>query len=160
MVIVGMGFLSGLWLGICKSSPSVHNFFIELTMKCRWNHKLLNTLKDGLSWKMIRGSSDVYIKTLLKTYPPERILLRTPVRAVGNDGHGVWIQTDTWKEYFDNVILTTSAPIALDLIRGGATKAELEILGAFRTAPNVVVLHTDESVCSPPQTLCRIWLIY
>ena len=58
------------------------------------------------------------------------------------------MQSDTSREYFDNIILTASAPVSLNLIRESATKDELEILNSFKTAPNVIVLHTDESVCS------------
>jgi len=120
-----------------------------MLMKCRWNHKLLNSVKSGLEWVMIKGTSDVYIRTVLKHYPPANIHLSTSVRAVDNDECGVWVRTDRGKEHFDHVILTTSAPISLNMIRESATREEVQILGSFKTAPNTIVMHTDESVSWP-----------
>ena len=95
---------------------------------------------------MIKGSSSTYINTLVRCYPPTEIHTSTPVRSVGEDKNGLWLKTQSGKDYFDHIILTTSAEDALAIIGSSAHKEELNILGSFKTNRNTVVLHSDISV--------------
>jgi predicted NAD/FAD-binding protein len=78
------------------------------------------------------------------------------VQLVERDDSGVRIVTQGQAERFDRVIFATHAPQALALLRN-PTPQEQEILGAFRTQPNKVVLHTDASVLPSHKLAWSAW---
>jgi predicted NAD/FAD-binding protein len=96
---------------------------------------------------MIKGSSSAYIDAVMRCYPPHDLQIDTPVHAIGKDAHGLWLKTTAGKNYFDNIIIATSAVQALKLLGDNATQQEEDILGSFETTSNIVALHTDTSVC-------------
>jgi predicted NAD/FAD-binding protein len=95
---------------------------------------------------MIKGSSSTYINALVRCYPPSEIHTSTPVHSIGEDKNGLWLKTRSDKDYFDHIILTTSAEDALAILGNGASPEELNILGSLKTNKNIVVLHSDISV--------------
>lgn len=96
----------------------------------------------------------MYINALVRCYPPSEIHTSTLVHFVREDKSGLWLKTLSGKEYFDHIILTTSAKDALAILGSHAGQEELSILGSFKTNRNIVVLHSDISV------LHRFSLIY
>jgi predicted NAD/FAD-binding protein len=96
----------------------------------------------------------MYINALVRYYPPSEIHTSTPVHSVGEDKSGLWLKTPSGKDYFDHIILTTSAEDALAILGSRAGQEELSVLGSFKTNRNIVVLHSDISV------LHRFELIY
>jgi predicted NAD/FAD-binding protein len=88
---------------------------------------------------MIKGSSSTYIDALVRCYPPREIHTSTPVQSLGEDKNGLWLKTPSGKNYFDHVILTTSAEDALAIIGNSASEEDFDILGSFKTNRNIVV---------------------
>lgn len=124
----------------------VHIFKFHAQPNNRWNHKLLNTFNRGLPWAMIEGDSSIYLNTLIKNCPAARIEFNAPVQSVGRDEKGLWLETNSRREYFDNIILATSAVTSRQIMGGNAHQEELDILNCFETVTNRVVLHSDISV--------------
>lgn len=105
------------------------------------NHGLLS-LRDRPRWRVVAGGSARYVEALVAPFR-DRVHLRCPVRAVRRLPGGVEITTgDGARRRFHHVVLATHADQALALL-ADPSPAERAVLGAFRTQPNDVVLHTD-----------------
>jgi predicted NAD/FAD-binding protein len=105
------------------------------------NHGLLS-LRDRPRWRVVEGGSARYVEALTAPFR-DRIHLRCPVRSVRRAGDGVELVTgDGARRRFDEVVLATHADQALALL-ADPSPAERAVLGALRTQPNEVVLHTD-----------------
>jgi predicted NAD/FAD-binding protein len=97
---------------------------------------------------MIEGNSSIYLDALVKSCPSTRFEMNTSVTSVGRDKQGLWLETNNDKEYFDHIILATSAVISRQILGNNACQEELDILNCFETVTNKVVLHSDISVKS------------
>jgi predicted NAD/FAD-binding protein len=105
------------------------------------NHGLLS-LRDRPRWRVVAGGSARYVEALVAPFR-DRVHLRCPVRAVRRSRDGVELVTgDGARRQFDEVVLATHADQALALL-ADPSPAERAVLGAIRTQPNEVVLHTD-----------------
>ncbi len=104
------------------------------------NHNLLGLRRRR--WRTVVGGSRRYVDALLSN-PGIVVRRETRVAAVAREPDGVGLVTaDGVEERFDAVVVATSAPRALALLTDPSTD-ERRLLGAFETAANETVLHTD-----------------
>lgn len=112
-------------------------------------HGFLN-IDDRPVWQAVRGGSREYVRALLAQYRGE-LRLSTPIASVRREPAAVALRTAQGNlERFDTVFFACHADQALALL-ADPSPAEREVLAAFPYAPNLAVLHTDESVlpCRP-----------
>jgi predicted NAD/FAD-binding protein len=97
-------------------------------------------------WRTISGGSREYIRLLVRPWG-DRIRTSCAVRRIERDDSGVVIHSGAHPdgERFDKVILATHADVSLSLL-DSPTRAEREVLGAFRYQRNRTTLHTDRSL--------------
>lgn len=109
------------------------------------NHGFLG-LHTQHPWWTVEGGAQSYVQKLVAPFR-ERIHLNTPVLKVHRrPGGGVEVSTATATTRFDKVIFACHAPATLGILGSDATSDERRLLGSFRYQPNIVTLHTDESV--------------
>jgi len=107
------------------------------------------------AWRTVTGGSKSYVDKIAKELTAVRP--GTPVRALRRSGEGVEIVTaDGQAGHFDAAVVATHPDQALQLL-AEPTKAEREVLGAFRYTRSVTVLHTDESVLPARRSLRSSW---
>lgn len=105
------------------------------------NHGFLQ-VEGRPQWLVVPGGSWRYVERLVAPFR-ERIRLATPVTRVERTPAGVRVRTARGgDELFERVILATHSDTSLRLLVD-ATAREREVLGAFGTQANDVVLHTD-----------------
>ena len=93
-------------------------------------------------WRTVVGGADTYVQRILDRLDG-RVRLGLGVRAVSRSADGVELRTDDDAVHrFDAVVIATHGDQALRLL-ADPSPDETRILGAFRTTPNEVVLHTD-----------------
>ncbi|WBU58064.1 NAD(P)/FAD-dependent oxidoreductase [Paracoccus sediminicola] len=106
------------------------------------NHGLLS-VSGQPQWLTVTGGSRRYVQAVLDSLGHTELRLSSPVRAVRRDGQGgVIIASPRGEERFDRVIFATHAPQALSAL-ADPDADETAILGALRTQPNRMVLHSD-----------------
>jgi uncharacterized protein len=142
-------------LGCIWSCPTEQMLQFPVSTMIRFchNHGLMQ-VNNRPKWWTVTGGSRNYVKAITDSISDKR--LNTPVQLVERDESGVRIITQGKAERFDRVIFATHAPQALSLLRN-PTRQEQEILGAFRTQPNHVVLHTDASVLPQNKLAWSAW---
>ena len=93
-------------------------------------------------WRTVTGGAETYVRALLERLGG-RVHLGLGVRAVHRMPDGVELRTDDdAARRFDAVVVATHGDEALRLLADPSDE-ETRVLGAFRTTPNDVVLHTD-----------------
>ncbi|KUI67093.1 Cytochrome c oxidase assembly protein COX11, mitochondrial [Cytospora mali] len=110
-----------------------------------WNHHLLSTTNTRPEWLTIRDGSRAYIDVVMKGFPPNHLLLKTPVRSITNDEDGrvrLHLQ-DGESEVYDHVILAIPGDEAYQIIKTSATVEENAVLSHFRACKTTAVLHSD-----------------
>lgn len=117
------------------------------------NHGLLQ-VNDRPQWWTVAGGARHYVDKILAGLPDKR--LRTPVRSVHREAHGVRLLTDAGWESFDKLVLATHSDQALALLTD-ASPLERELLGAIRYQSNRAVLHTDTSVMPKRRAAWAAW---
>ncbi|CCX33820.1 hypothetical protein FPQ18DRAFT_31315 [Pyronema domesticum] len=99
----------------------------------------------------LKGGAKSYIDVLIHGIPKWKIHLSTPVKEVGTREDGKpylkIIEEEAgeceFQYVYDHIIIATPGDEALRLLGSGATVKEKEILSAFKTTKNKVVLHSD-----------------
>ncbi|MFD9431102.1 NAD(P)/FAD-dependent oxidoreductase [Streptomyces sp. NPDC060002] len=95
-------------------------------------------------WRTVTGGSREYVDRVAERLDAVRTGI--PVRAVRRTPDGAEITTDDGvSEAYDAVVIAVHPDQALRML-ADATPREKEVLGAFRYARNVTLLHTDTSV--------------
>lgn len=144
-------------LGCIWSCPTEQMLQFPVSTMIRFchNHGLMQVNNRPKWWTVNNGSSE-YVRRITKGIGDKR--LNCPVRMIerDTDGSGVRVITEGLSERFDRVIIATHAPQALELLRD-ASPREREILAAFRTQANKVVLHTDASVLPKNKLTWSAW---
>ena len=119
------------------------------------NHGLLD-LVDRPEWRTVHGGSHLYVQRILAQM---RGAVRTecPVTRVRRTADGVEVETARGERlHFDAVILGCHGDEALSLI-DSPTRAEQEILGAFRYQPNQVYVHQDQALMPRRRRVWASW---
>lgn len=109
------------------------------------NHRFL-TVSGQAQWKTIRGGCGTYLPRITRPFA-NRIFLGVNIRTVSRIETGLALKfADGRPEMlFDHVVFATHGDQILPLLAEPSDK-ERDILGAFRTSRNDVVLHTDETL--------------
>jgi uncharacterized protein len=117
------------------------------------NHGFL-TVNDHAQWKTIPGGCSSYIAPITKPLQ-HRILTGARICGIGRDVSGVSVRFSDGRAdmRFDQVVFATHGDQVLPLLEN-PTDREREVMGAFRTSKNEVVLHTDEKML-PKKELAR-----
>ncbi|KAI8310700.1 hypothetical protein K4K61_000304 [Colletotrichum sp. SAR11_59] len=112
-----------------------------------WNHHLLSTISTRPQWLTLKKCGKSYIDAVMHGFPSNHLFLNTQVTQVTSEEDGrVRVHTHDGKsDVYDHVILATHGDQALRIIGSSATPEEKEILSAFKTSENSVVLHSDLS---------------
>ncbi|TDZ25224.1 Cytochrome c oxidase assembly protein COX11 [Colletotrichum orbiculare MAFF 240422] len=112
-----------------------------------WNHHLLSTVATRPQWLTLKKCGKSYIDAVMRGFPSNHLFLNTQVTQVTSEEDGrVRVHTHNGKsDVYDHVILATHGDQALKIIESSATPEEKEILSAFKTSENSVVLHSDLS---------------
>jgi len=104
------------------------------------HHGMLSLARSS-GWRTVLGGSRAYVERIAKQLTSVRTGL--PVRAITRVPGGVDIHAGQSRaERFSRVVVATHPDQALRLL-DPPTRAEREILGAFRYTSSRVVLHTD-----------------
>jgi predicted NAD/FAD-binding protein len=106
------------------------------------NHGLLKLAGRPL-WRTVRGGSREYVSRLRAAYSGT-LRQGEPVTALTRRPDEVLLSTASGTERFDQVVLACHADEGLALLND-PTAAERDIIGAFRTTPNEVILHQDKA---------------
>lgn len=133
-----------------------HEFLLT---KSRWNHHLLSTVALRPQWLTLKYGAQSYIDAVMKGFPPNHILLNTPVKSVTNDNDGrVRLHLENGKEdVYDHVIIATHGDQAHALILPEADLEEKEILSGFQTSKNTAILHSDLSLMPRSRKAWSSW---
>ncbi len=119
------------------------------------NHGLLS-INGQPQWLTVRGGSRVYVDAILRRLRGS-LRLNCPVQSVRRVPGGVMIKTAAAEEErFDRVVFATHAPQALALLEA-AEGDERAILGALRTKPNRMVLHSDTAFMPRRRAAWAAW---
>jgi uncharacterized protein len=119
------------------------------------NHGMLG-FRGRPRWRVVRGGSARYVQALTAPFAG-RIRLRTPVRAVRRDRHGVLVWPHGAEaERFDQVVLATHSDQALAALED-ASELERSVLAAIPYQLNEAVLHTDASVLPQRRRAWASW---
>lgn len=142
-------------LGCIWSCPTSQMLQFPVSTMIRFcnNHGLMQ-VANRPKWWTVTGGSRNYVKAITDKISDKR--LNTSVVLVERDAEGARVITAGQSERFDQVIFATHAPQALALLRD-ASLHEREILGAFKTQANKVVLHTDASVLPKAKLAWSAW---
>ncbi|MGI8335202.1 NAD(P)/FAD-dependent oxidoreductase [Actinomadura scrupuli] len=118
------------------------------------NHALLS-LVDRVRWRTVVGGSRNYVDRIAAELTTVR--LATPVREVRRHADGVTlVDASGGVHEVDKVVIATHADQALALL-ADPTRAEREVLGAFRYTRNRVHLHSDASVLPAARRARASW---
>lgn len=115
----------------------------------RSQHRLLDTVSTTLKWRSFKNGSRTYLDAFQRSMPLRHHLhLSTPIQRVSRQANNTALLelTDGSRLEYDHVVLAVHADQALSLLAEGATKAERDILGSFKTTRNECFLHSDSSV--------------
>lgn len=107
------------------------------------NHGML-AVSGSPQWRTVAGGSREYVERAAKQLTA--VHLSTPVRSLERQGRGVRIRDDADTVHeVDHAVIATHPDQALRLLEA-PTRAESELLGAFRYSRNEAYLHTDSSL--------------
>ncbi|MEN6474000.1 MAG: FAD-dependent oxidoreductase [Syntrophaceae bacterium] len=153
-------FIERYLLPMCASvwsAPDVRmlDFPMETFARFFLNHGLFSIIRHP-QWYTVKGGSHAYVKAFLKTFRG-RVLLNTPVLAVGREGAKVMIQSrDRGQEEYDKVVLACHADEALQMLTD-ASAQEQQLLSPWAYSSNRTILHTDTSVLPPLEKVRSSW---
>jgi len=125
--------------------------FPALTLvRFMWNHHLLTTVAARPAWMTLSGGAHRYIDAVMRHVGAGNVHLGKRVTAAENTAAGAVTLSfeDGGEDDFDHVVLACHGDQALDIIRGSATREEMDVLKHFTTTENIAVLHSDLSVSS------------
>lgn len=95
----------------------------------------------------------------MQGFPSNHLFLNSKVVGVTNEEDGrvrVHLE-DGQSDVYDHVILATHGDQAYKIIESTATPLEKEVLGAFKTSENKVVLHSDTSLMPASRRAWSSW---
>jgi uncharacterized protein len=119
------------------------------------NHGLLR-LRERPIWETVEAGSRVYVERLTRAFA-DRIRRNTAVVAVRRGERGVLVtDSDGHTEPFDHIVMATHANEALAAL-ADPSRAERQLLGAFRYSRNLAVLHTDRGLMPKRRAVWASW---
>jgi predicted NAD/FAD-binding protein len=119
------------------------------------NHGLLK-FTDRPIWRTVIGGSATYVAKLTQSYAP-RIRIGIGATRIRRLTHGVEIRDSEGELHrFNHVVIATHADQALSLLDDPRPQ-EASLLGAFRYARNLAVLHGDDSFMPRRRKVWSSW---
>lgn len=120
------------------------------------NHRFL-TISDQAQWKTIPGGCARYIAPISRPLK-DRVFTGAKIAGVSRQEDGVTLHFAEGRPAlrFDEVIFATHGDQVLPLLKDASAK-EKEVMGAFRTSRNDVVLHTDEGLLPRREAARASW---
>lgn len=119
------------------------------------NHGLL-TLGDRPAWKYVKGGSQRYVATMLRSFRGT-LHLNARIAGIRRGPQGATLRfADGSAQTFSHVVLAAHADESLALLEDPSPR-EREGLGAWRYQPNETVLHTDTSVLPAARRAWASW---
>ncbi len=119
------------------------------------NHGFLG-LATQQPWRTIKGGTSRYIEPLTRPYA-DGIVLGARISEIRRNLEGADLRLEGGETLqFDHVVFACHGDQALPLL-GDATRAEREVLSAFRTNRNPTTLHTDSSILDRRRRAWASW---
>jgi predicted NAD/FAD-binding protein len=143
-------------LGCIWSCPSAQMLRMPVTAMARFclDQGLLQVARRP-GWRSVRGGAANYVDKMIASIADAR--LATPVRRIRRlPIGGADVSTDRGTERFDAVVLACHSVDALALL-ADASADERELLGAFHSQRNRVILHTDARVLPMRSSAWAAW---
>lgn len=142
--------------GAIWSTPTerMMNFPADAFVRFFDNHGLLS-VNGQPQWLTVTGGARVYVDAILSRLRGE-VRLGCPVFSVQRTETGVDVTSPRGVERFDRVVLATHAPQALAMLDRPDAQ-ERAILGALRTQPNRMVLHSDPKLMPRRKSAWAAW---
>ena len=135
-----------------SSMSDIQDFPAATFLRFCLNHRLLQ-INQRPPWKTLPQGARSYVNAMLQTIPDAR--LNCQVNHIERQAHGVVVHSNVGSESFDQVVLACHAPTACQLLDCSAE--EKRILGAFRTQPNLAILHTDAALLPANRKAWAAW---
>jgi predicted NAD/FAD-binding protein len=137
-------YVQPLACAIWSASTATIRAFPFLTLARFFDHHGMLRARDHPTWKVIRGGSASYISRLIAS-PRIAVHVGVPPARVARTAIGVRLTfPDRPPVDADHVVFACHGDDVLPMVTD-ASPLEREVLSAFRTTPNLAVLHTDES---------------
>jgi predicted NAD/FAD-binding protein len=147
--------VSAVWSARPADLPG---FPLRFLVRFFHNHGFLQ-VEGRPQWLVVPGGSFRYVERLVAPFR-RRIRLATPVASVTRVPGGVRVRTAHGEEeLFERVVLATHADQSLRLL-ADARPREREVLSAFTTQPNDVVLHTDARLMPRTRRAWASWNVH
>ena len=122
----------------------MRNYPLDSFVRFYENHGLLK-FWDRPAWRTVSGGSRTYVRRLTGSFAGS-IRTGARVREIRRYPGGVSVTDQSGEvQTFDRVLIAAHADQTLDMLTD-ADATERRLLGAFRYARNVAVLHSDESL--------------
>jgi predicted NAD/FAD-binding protein len=119
------------------------------------NHGLVS-VRPQFPWQSVDGGSASYLAPMTQGFS-DRIRCNAGIESVHRTAQGVRLRfSDGTFEDFDEVVFACHAPEALALL-ADAAEPETRILSGFRTQPNRVILHRDETLMPIRKAAWAAW---
>ena len=148
-------------LGCIWSCPTDQMLAFPVATMIRFchNHGLLR-VHNRPQWHTVRGGSREYVRRIVERLPDVR--LNSPVSALrrvppASGSGGVWLDTPSGAERFDEVVLAGHSDQSLALLGDAASAEERRVLGAIRYQRNRAVLHTDAGLLPRSRKAWAAW---
>ncbi len=142
---------------VWSCAPKAVNAFPAATLiRFFDNHRFL-TVSGQAQWKTIPGGCSRYIAPISKPLK-DRVFTGAKIKGVSRQEDGVTLRFAEGRSEmrFDEVIFATHGDQVLPLLED-ATEQETEILAAFETSRNDVVLHTDDGLLPRREAARASW---
>ena len=142
--------------GAIWSAPdgNIREFPVEAFARFYENHGLLS-LSDHPQWYYIEGGSQTYVRAFLKTFAG-RVLSSCPVESVIRTDQDVVLKLQNAEERFDKVVIAAHADQAFRMLSDPSDN-ETRLLSVWKYAPNLTILHSDQSFLPPIRRAWASW---
>lgn len=118
------------------------------------NHGLLS-VNGQPQWLTVSGGSRAYVEAVIRDTACE-LRLNCPVQEVRRSKSRIHVTATDGTRDFDKVVIATHAPQALAML-AQPDPDEAAILGALRTQPNRMVLHSDTRLMPKRRSAWASW---
>jgi predicted NAD/FAD-binding protein len=145
---------SAVW---SMSTDAIRDFPAVTLIRFFQNHGMLG-VNTHPKWKVLRGGSGQYLAPLTKPYR-DRIETGVEIASIVRSEHSValhFVDGTRPPMFFDHVVFACHGNQVLPLL-AAPSNTERDVLGAFRTSRNDVVLHVDERLVARRPAARAAW---
>lgn len=131
------------------------NFPVRRFLEFFENHGLLSGF-NTFQWRTVSGGSRAYVRKIAAAIDGDVRTGRGVARVTRTDGGVEVVDVAGHASDFDQVVFACHSDQALAVL-GDASRAERDVLGAIRYAPNRAVLHRDPSLMPRRKAVWSSW---